>query len=188
MASASIPVSTSQVVVVNSDGGVHADVTACQREGGAWISHIKPYRSTIGGGGVAPLGTKKEGDKKTPAGLYLLGDAFGTQPLALKMDYKYITPEDKFIDDSAHKDYNCWVSGSTDAKSYENMLIPSYRMGVVVNYNMNPIIPGAGSAIFMHVWEAENKPSHGCITTDEKHMNALLQWLDKRQNPYVYIR
>ncbi len=35
-------------------------------------------------------GEKKEGDNKTPAGLYALGEAFGSIPMALKMDYKYI--------------------------------------------------------------------------------------------------
>lgn len=184
-----LPVSTKQVIVVEGLDGFRAKITACQRQGKAWSHVLAPSLvGTIGKHGVAPIGKKKEGDLKTPAGLYALGEAFGSQPLALKMDYKYITPEDKFIDDPNHKGYNTWINGKTDAKSYESMLIKSYKMGVVVNYNMNPVAPGAGSAIFIHIHQAPNMPSAGCITMDEPHLLALLHWLDKKQHPYIFIK
>ncbi len=183
-----LPSSASQVILVRSLAGIKARVTACQRHNSSWSPAFKSsFLAVVGGAGVAPLGEKVEGDKKTPAGLYPLGEAFGTQPLALKMDYKYITSHDKFIDDVTHKQYNMWVHGETDAKSYESMLIKPYKMGLIVNYNMNFIIPDLGSAIFMHLWQSENKPTAGCIATDESHLSALLQWFDKEQHPYVSI-
>ncbi len=183
-----LPPATEQVIVVQSLGGFKAEITACQRRGKTWRQVLAPsWLGSIGENGVASMGEKKEGDMKTPVGLYALGEAFGSQPLALKMDYKYITSEDKFIDDPNHKDYNTWVNGKTDAKSYESMLVKSYKMGVVVNYNMNPIIPGAGSAIFMHLRKAPNLPTAGCVSMDEPHLLALLMWLDKKQNPYILI-
>lgn len=184
-----LAISTKQVVVVQSLDGFKAKITACQRQNKTWNQVLAlSFVGTIGKNGVAPIGEKKERDLKTPAGLYAFGDAFGSQPLALKMDYKYITSEDKFIDDPNHKEYNTWINGKTDAKSYEPMLIKSYKMGVIVNYNMNPITPGAGSAIFMHVHQAPNMPTAGCIAMDESNLLALLHWLDKKQHPYIFIK
>jgi L,D-peptidoglycan transpeptidase YkuD (ErfK/YbiS/YcfS/YnhG family) len=104
------------------------------------------------------------------------------------MDYKYITADDKFIDDAHHKHYNSWVSGPTDAKSYESMLIKPYAYGAVVNYNMNPTTAGAGSAIFIHLWESPHSPTAGCIALDKKHLLMMLHWLDKNQHPYIFIQ
>lgn len=184
-----LPDFTSQVIVVQGVGGHKATITACQREKNkSWQAIFNSsWLGAIGKNGIASIGEKQEGDYKTPAGIYELGTAFGSQPLALKMDYKYITNEDKFIDDTNHSDYNMWATGKTNAKSYENMLIKSYKMGVVVNYNMKPTLPGKGSAIFMHLRKDPNRPTAGCISMDEPHLLALLYWLDKSQHPYIMI-
>ncbi len=58
---------------------------------------------------------------------------------------------------------------------------------LIINYNMDPIVPGAGSAIFMHLHQAPNKPTAGCITMDETHLLILLKWLNKAQHPYIFI-
>lgn len=90
----------SQIIVVKSLGSIKANMTLCQRHGAIWKPMFtSSFSAVIGKNGMALVGTKKEGDLKTPAGLYPIGEAFGTQPLALKMDYKYITADDKFIDD-----------------------------------------------------------------------------------------
>lgn len=178
----------SQVIVVRSLGGIQATMTLCQRQGTAWHSVFRPsFRAVIGKHGMASIGKKKEGDLKTPAGLYPIGDAFGSQPLALHLNYKYITRDDKFIDDVTSKQYNTWVTGSTNAKSYESMLIKPYALGAVVNYNMNPIVAGAGSAIFIHIWRASNRPTAGCIAMDKSDILKMLHWLDKQQHPYILV-
>jgi L,D-peptidoglycan transpeptidase YkuD (ErfK/YbiS/YcfS/YnhG family) len=129
-----IPSHTAQMIVVQSLGGSKANVTLCQRQGESWRVVFNPaFRAVIGKNGIAAIGEKKEGDLKTPAGIYPIGEAFGSQPLAVKMDFKYITTDDKFIDDVNSNNYNRWVTGSTDAKSYEPMLIKPYLYGAVVN-------------------------------------------------------
>ena len=183
-----IPAATSQVIMVHATGGIHAEITACQRTGTQWQSVLSPQiKGVIGTHGVAAVGTKKEGDRKTPRGIYPLGEAFGTQALALHMDYRYITADDKFVDDVASPQYNTWVIGPTNAKSYGSMLIEPYKLGAVINYNMNPAVPRSGSAIFMHVWTSPNKSTAGCVAMDEKSLLSLLHWLDKNQHPYIYI-
>jgi L,D-peptidoglycan transpeptidase YkuD (ErfK/YbiS/YcfS/YnhG family) len=178
----------SQIIVVKSLGSTQANMTLCQRHGAIWKAMFpSSFRAVIGKNGMALVGKKKEGDLKTPAGLYPIGEAFGTQPLALKMDYKYITTNDKFIDDVNNKRYNTWVSGSTDAKSYESMLIEPYTYGAIVNYNINPTIAGKGSAIFIHLWRSPNSPTAGCIAIEKRHLLMMLHWLDKAQHPYLLV-
>lgn len=178
----------SQIIIVKSLGGIKANMILCQRHGALWKPMFKPaFSAVVGKNGIAAIGKKKEGDLKTPAGLYSIGEAFGTQPLALKMNYKYITADDKFIDDVNNKHYNTWVSGSTDAKSYESMLIEPYTYGAVINYNMNPAIAGKGSAIFIHLWRSPNSPTAGCIALEKKHLLMMLHWLDKAQHPYILV-
>lgn len=184
-----LPKSTSQVLLVKSSGGFKANIVSCALQQKRWQKVLtqKSFPAVIGKAGLAPEGQKKEGDLKTPVGLYSFGNGFGTKPLALKMDYKYITAEDKFIDDVNSTLYNSWVIGETDAKSFETMLIDPYKMGIVINYNMNPVIKGAGSAIFMHLWKSNESPTAGCIATDEQSLHTILEWLDKAQHPYIYI-
>ena len=180
---------SSQIIIIKSLRGIKANMTLCQRHGAIWQPMFTPvFSAVVGKNGIAAIGKKKEGDLKTPEGLYPIGEAFGTQPLALKMDYKYITADDKFIDDINNRRYNTWVSGPTDAKTYELMLIEPYTYGAVINYNMNPTIAGKGSAIFIHLWRSPNSPTAGCIALEKKHLLMMLHWLDKAQHPYILVR
>lgn len=179
---------SSQIIVVTSLGGISANMTLCQWQKARWQPvFASSFPAVIGKNGMAFIGEKKEGDLKTPSGLYPIKETFGTQPLALKMDYKYITADDKFIDDVNSKHYNTWLSGSTDATSYEKMLIEPYTYGAVINYNMNPTIKGAGSAIFIHLWRSPNSPTAGCIALEKEHLLMMLRWLDKAKHPYILI-
>lgn len=183
-----IPAGTSQVLMVRSVGGIHAEITACQLTGTEWQSVLAPkIKGVIGANGLASPGEKKEGDRKTPRGIYPFGEAFGTHPLSLHMDYRYITADDKFIDDATSPQYNAWVVGPTDAKSYESMLIEPYTLGAVIRYNMSPVIPGSGSAIFLHIWTSPNTPTAGCVAMDEQALSGILHWFDKKQHPCIYI-
>ncbi len=182
-----IPHSSTQVIIIKPLEPPRALVTLCEQLNLHWKKKFKTFYATIGKNGVALEGQKKEGDLKTPAGAYPIGEAFGSTPLQLHMDFRFITADDKFIDDINHPQYNSWLYGPTTATHYENMLIDRYKMGAVVNYNMNPIVPGAGSAIFMHIWSGPNSPTAGCVAMAESSLFNVLHWLDKRQHPYIYI-
>ncbi|MBP9741798.1 MAG: L,D-transpeptidase family protein [Burkholderiales bacterium] len=185
-----IPTSTTQLIVVTKYTGVMVDVAALQKNStGKWQQILPTIKANCGSQGIAAPNQKKEGDNKTPSGLYKLGPAYGTHPLALKMDYRYITNQDKFIDDPDSSDYNTWVEGDTTAQTYEimNQENGAYDLGVVINYNMNPIVPGRGSAIFMHIWQGPNIGTQGCIAMDRQDMLHILKWLNKNANPYILI-
>jgi len=178
----------SQILMVKVLDGFKAEIQGCEYLNDAWQEVGRAaIPAVIGKHGLAQAGSKHEGDLKTPAGLYPIGEVFGSKPLAVKMDYKYITAEDKFIDDRKSKQYNTWVRGATQAKSFETMLIEPYTYGAVINYNMNPTVPGAGSAIFLHLWRTANSPTAGCVALAKQPLLELIHWFDKAAHPYVYI-
>ena len=72
-------------------------------------------------------------------------------------------------------------------KSFERMNHELYKYGAVINYNRNPIIKGKGSAIFLHIWRGENKPTAGCTATSEKNVLSLLKWMDPEKNPHIIM-
>jgi L,D-peptidoglycan transpeptidase YkuD (ErfK/YbiS/YcfS/YnhG family) len=54
-----------------------------------------------------------------------------------------------------------------------------YDILVVTNYNLNPIIKGKGSAIFLHVAKKNYKKTQGCIALKRKELLNLLSQIKK---------
>ncbi|WOX04720.1 hypothetical protein R5R33_13355 [Microbulbifer pacificus] len=140
---------------------------------------------------------KREGDGKAPAGIFRLGDAFGyASSIDTGLGYQPMTAQHYCIDIPASPLYNQTVDAGkvgTDAVkgSSEGMRRDihygdqQYRKGIFVAHNPENR-PGAGSCIFMHLWEAPSIPTAGCTAMSEGHMDAVLQWLDATQQP-IYI-
>ncbi|WP_263357968.1 L,D-transpeptidase family protein [Acidicapsa ligni] len=143
---------------------------------------------------------KKEGDGKSPAGIFSLGTAFGysSQPLqALKMPYLNLTPSIECVDDIHSKHYNRIVDRSavtSDWNSSEHMRNTgeSYRWGIVVNHNgidadgnTNPPQPAGGSCIFLHIWHSHNEGTAGCTAMPQAQLETLLIWLDPTRKPLL---
>jgi L,D-peptidoglycan transpeptidase YkuD (ErfK/YbiS/YcfS/YnhG family) len=158
----------------------------CGNEG--WTRVEGPIPCTIGRNRLAVAGEKREGDGRTPRGIFRLGLAFGSEPhVETKLDYRQATADDFWIDDPKSLQYNRWVHGKPAAKSFEKLMIDDYKYAAVIEYNTNPVVPGRGSAIFLHVWEGENKPTSGCVAVQEANLKFLLAWLDKAKNPVIVI-
>jgi L,D-peptidoglycan transpeptidase YkuD (ErfK/YbiS/YcfS/YnhG family) len=60
-----------------------------------------------------------------------------------------------------------------------------YKLGLVVDYNQRPVVAGAGSAIFIHIWRNENKGTAGCAALAESNLVQLVQSLKRELNPSV---
>ena len=60
-----------------------------------------------------------------------------------------------------------------------------YKYAVVIEYNTDPVVPGLGSAIFMHVWRGAGQPTAGCVAMAEADLLRFLRWLDIRRNPVI---
>lgn len=137
---------------------------------------------------------KTEGDNKSPAGAFDLGRAFGYHDFVDTMKTWPYTKSDEydyFIDDVDSADYNHWVRTTDDPEirwnSFERMKRDDklYEFGAVVKHNMDPVEPGAGSAIFMHEWSKPFSPTAGCTAMRRRNIKQLLQWLDADRHPIL---
>jgi L,D-peptidoglycan transpeptidase YkuD (ErfK/YbiS/YcfS/YnhG family) len=182
-----------QVIIVTTDQAKarSGKLAFYQKENGKWKKVFSNIDVIVGKNGITEK--KKEGDGKTPVGIYPLGTAFGNakKPSGIKIPYRQTTKYDYWIDDPSSKDYNQWIhyrgNPSTRWKSFERLNHPLYKYAVVIRYNENPIIRGKGSAIFLHIWSRSSGYTLGCVAMSEKNLLKIIQTLDPKKNPVIVI-
>jgi len=145
----------------------------------------------IGKKGFASPGEKREGDGRTPSGMFPLGTVFGYEPsFPTTMPYRQATDDDIWVDDVRADDYNRWFKrGTTKASSFEKMRRGDdlYKYGIVIEYNTNPVIKGHGSAIFFHIWRGKGKSTEGCVGMSQENIIKIIRWLDPASRPLVVM-
>lgn len=156
-----------------------------------WEQALPPVAVNLGRNGVAPPFEKREGDGRTPSGIFPLTRAFGSLPaIAGSFSYRQVDAQDLWVDDAHSPDYNRWVArGATKAASFEELLRPDplYRYAIAVDYNSEPVVLGMGSAIFIHVERAPGAQTAGCVSMPEADLVQVMQWLDPEKRPQVVI-
>jgi L,D-peptidoglycan transpeptidase YkuD (ErfK/YbiS/YcfS/YnhG family) len=137
--------------------------------------------------------TKKEGDGRSPAGIFDLTGALGyaaEAPPDTRLPYQVETPTLRCVDDPASVHYNRIVDEAKVAKDWssaEDMRRPDelYRLVVVVGHNDAPVTPGGGSCIFLHLRASPTSTTSGCTAFDAGPMESLLRWLDPAKRPVL---
>jgi len=143
-------------------------------------------------GPVPGLPLKKEGDGKSPAGVFALTSAFGFEEAGAGLRLPYVRLADMLecVDDPSSRHYNRLVDrseiASPDWKSSEKMReIEEYVWGVVVAQNSEPVEPGAGSCIFLHAWSGPEGATVGCTAMPTERIRELVHWLDPDTKPVL---
>ena len=179
--------SCEQLVLVAASGSSCRLYAYARGSDGIWVKTLGTS-GRVGKNGVTD--EKREGDKKTPAGLYALGFAFGHDD-SPNPDYPYraITSDSYWVDDPDSSHYNQWVEGAADKdwSSAENLgrIKTEYALAVVVEYNYgSSTVPGKGSAIFLHVG---SESTSGCIAIPKSDLKSLIKWLDEDKHPHILI-
>ena len=170
-----------------AEGGPIAIVVG--KGGMAWGIGLDPLKAMRGP--TDPV--KREGDYKSPAGIFRLGDAFGyapREPDGWKVRYLPITPSTRCVDDPQSRFYNQILDSSAvdvDWKSAEQMrdVGEAYRWGLVVDQNPRPAHPRGGSCVFVHIWGGAGSGTEGCTAMPESHIKAILAWLRPQANPLL---
>lgn len=164
-------------------------IYAVEKQGNKWRTVFEPMKAVIGRNGFAPAGEKREGDGRTPSGIYPLKRTFGyDESVITKMPYRQAFADDIWVDDPQAEDYNRWTNKrDTHASSYELMKRNDnlYKYGTVIEYNTDPVIKGNGSAIFLHIWKCDCIPTAGCVAVSEEDIVKILEWLDPAASPLI---
>jgi len=204
---------SSQVLVVKTKNwdAISGTAQRYERQNGRWRRIGKPSKVAVGGTGLAwgigfydfgqqPGPTKKEGDGKSPAGIFKLTALFSADESARRyahMPYISLTPTTECVDDANSASYNRIVDtgvpklapASKDWNSSEHMLRRDdlYDFGAYVAHNANPPRPGAGSCVFVHVLGALAKAygTAGCTALPEDDVVQLFGWLDEKKDPVM---
>jgi L,D-peptidoglycan transpeptidase YkuD (ErfK/YbiS/YcfS/YnhG family) len=125
---------------------------------------------------------KREGDGATPAGTFpLISVLYRNDRIAApasRLQVGPLGPNDGWVDEPTDPNYNRLVSLPYPA-SAERMWRDDdlYDALVVIGYNVEPVTPGAGSAIFLHIATADFAPTAGCIAVNKEVLLGLLPLL-----------
>jgi D-alanyl-D-alanine dipeptidase len=137
---------------------------------------------------------KREGDGKSPAGLFELRYAFGYarkgEARGVKLGYVPLTADVFGVDDPNSKFYDQvvklgdvlkdWTSAETMRRADD-----LYEWGVFVGHNTLPAAPGGGSCIFLHLWAGPGKATAGCTAMGREDIVWLVGWLDAKARPLL---
>jgi L,D-peptidoglycan transpeptidase YkuD (ErfK/YbiS/YcfS/YnhG family) len=148
---------------------------------GAWLDWgAGPRRAAIGPGGIAIK--QQEGDGVTPRGGFpireVLYRADKGPPLATALPLRAITPDDGWCDAPDDPQYNRQVKLPYPA-SAEHLWRDDdvYDVIAVVGFNDDPVVPGKGSAIFLHHARPDFSPTAGCVALAPSDLRQALEQL-----------
>ena len=136
----------------------------------------------VGKGGVSYK--KIEGDKKTPKGLYNIGELYfrkdKIKKFLTKLKCKEIKKNMGWCDDVLNKKYNKMIIIKKNIK-HEKLFRNDnkYDLLIPINYNFNKPKKGLGSCIFIHLTQ-NYKPTNGCIALKKKDFLIMLKLINKR--------
>ncbi len=204
-----LPKETRQAVVGVTKGWDSStlSVSFYQKEGRTWKLVAGPWNGRVGKKGLAwgrglnpvPKGaaTKREGDWRSPAGVFAIGGAWGYAEKIRKhprLPYRRVTSRDLWIEDPKSPNYNRHLildhepAAGWEKKAQMNQNDYPHSLKLFIAHNAPPKpVPGAGSSIFFHIWRGGGtKPTSGCTTLPEAALRQIIARLDPTVRP-VYI-
>jgi L,D-peptidoglycan transpeptidase YkuD (ErfK/YbiS/YcfS/YnhG family) len=157
------------------------DLIVTSATDGAWLDWgAGQKRAAIGPGGIAVKGG--EGDGITPRGrfavreIFYRADRLPAPRVALPLCA--IAPDDGWCDAPTDPNYNRLVKlpypASAETLWRDDHL---YDLVAVLGYNDDPVMPGKGSAIFLHLAKPDYSVTQGCVALACADLLAALEQL-----------
>ena len=146
------------------------------------------FKCSIGKKGFTK--NKVEGDKKTPIGLFSIGNLYYRKDRISKLETKLKSIQIKkymgWCDDIDSKYYNKLINLKKKIK-HEKLYRKDYKydLFIPIHYNTRPIIPNKGSAIFIHLTKNYNQTA-GCVALSKKDFTILLKIINKKTKIKIY--
>ena len=184
---------SSQLVTVEpAQAPTFAKLTLWTRRGSCWVRAAGPWTARTGRNGLSSH--HREGDGTTPIG------AFGIEPVmyglapdpGVRYRYHRLVCGDWWDEDPTSPAYNrfqhvpCGAQPSFGGGSEALWrATTAYQSFAVLSYNADPVVPGRGSAIFVHA--TTGRATTGCVSLPLAELDRLLRWLDPALKPIVSI-
>jgi L,D-peptidoglycan transpeptidase YkuD (ErfK/YbiS/YcfS/YnhG family) len=176
-------------VTVSSLRAATAVYEVWRRSSTGWTRVMGPWSAHVGYNGVAAAGAKREGDGRTPSGVYNFAFAFGVRANpGTQLPWRAVTG--RYLvwdDDSASHRYNLWTDTryAGAGRNPEPLRVrPAYDAAAVIAYN-TARKPGMGSAIFMHV--STGRSTAGCVSITAAELTKVLRWMRTAAHPVISI-
>jgi L,D-peptidoglycan transpeptidase YkuD (ErfK/YbiS/YcfS/YnhG family) len=179
-------------VTASEDGATLASLELWTRRAGCWRRVAGPWTARLGYSGLSDH--KREGDGATPTGLYAIGSTvYGIEPdPGLHTAYHRLVCGDWWDEDPSSPAYNTFrhvrcgtrppFGGASEALWQATV---AYRQFAVIEYNAAPVVPGRGSAIFLH--DDLGHPTNGCVSLPHPELLQLLRWLRPAAHPHIAL-
>ena len=141
-----------------------------------------PWRARVGRNGLSAH--RSEGDGTTPIGTFGIGTVlYGLDPdPGVRLRYHRVACGDWWDGDPRSPTYNtfrhvdCGTTPTFRGGSEALWRVrPAYRLFAFIRYNVAPVVPGRGSAIFLHV--DTGRATNGCVSLPVRPLRSLLRRL-----------
>jgi L,D-peptidoglycan transpeptidase YkuD (ErfK/YbiS/YcfS/YnhG family) len=146
-----------------------------------WVALPRRFAPcSLGQSGIKPIPYKKEGDGGTPGGIWPMRRVLYRpdrmrEPPETGLPVAPIAPDDGWCDAPGDPSYNRQVKlpygASAEALWRDDEV---YDLIVVLGFNDDPVVSGAGSAIFLHVANHDEFCTQGCVAMDKPDLLDLL--------------
>ena len=150
------------------------------REGNNWVQR-KETNAFIGANG---LGKEREGDSKTPVGVYKFNCYFGIEDNpGTNLSYIKVNQSHYWDADSKSKNYNTLVNNETysdfNVSESEHIIDinPGYEYCLNMDYNEEQT-PYKGAAIFLHCFTGRNYTG-GCVAIEKNELRSIYREINE---------
>ena len=151
-----------------------------------------PYGANVGRNGLSAH--HHEGDDTTPIGLFAIESTMygiDANP-GVAFHYHRLVCGDWWDEQPTSALYNHFVHvrcGSTPSFGGDSEPLwevsPQYDYFAVIDYNRQPVVPGRGSAIFLHV--SIGAPTTGCVAIPRADLLRVLRLLRPSRHPMIDV-
>ena len=179
-------------VVAPSASSTSAELSFWTRTGTCWRLAAGPWQARVGRNGLSAR--HREGDGTTPIGAFGIGATMYGVAANPGVHYRYrrLVCGDWWDEDPTSPDYNEFVhvrcgttppfGGGSEALWQETT---AYVHFAFIDYNVDPVVPGRGSAIFLHA--DVGAATDGCVSLPLPELDDVLRRLQPSSSPLVVI-
>jgi len=170
-----------------------ASLAFWERRSGCWRVTAGPWPARLGRNGLSA--DRREGDGTTPLGTFPFGRTiYGMEAdPGVRSAYHRLVCGDWWDSDPRSATYNTFRHVACGARpSFRGVSerlwtqTRAYRLFATIGFNADPVVPGRGSAIFLHA--DTGRPTLGCVSLPLARLARVLRALRPSAQPRIAIR